>query len=293
MKVETAKAELPADLAASLGFAGVSEALRGKHDQLVAFFFAIPPWPWWAWARRPLWLERALYAADAPVAAQEDPGRHLPARRRRRPEHRGAARREGLLRPAPHHRDSPPRERRPARRLPPSISTASSACTPRSRRSSRSSTSGTWRSWTPPARPTRRARTSTRRTTWNPARPGFKATARRLDEPRAAQGPRARPSPVRAVALGPALPRAMRGANAGRRAADHRRLPGARRRCRASSSRRCTPTPATRCCAAAGRETFEAVAMLQAIQKQPYTPARRRRVSARPLRRQPASRSRS
>ena len=44
---------------------------------------------------------------------------------------------------------------------------------------------------------------------------------------------------------------------------------------------------------AAGRETFEAVAMLQAIQRQPYTPGRRRRLSARPPRRRACSRSRS
>ena len=59
----------------------------------------------------PLWLERALYAADAPGAAQENPGRHLPARRRRRVERRGAARREGLLRSASHHRHSAAHQR--------------------------------------------------------------------------------------------------------------------------------------------------------------------------------------
>ena len=40
---------------------------------------------------------------------------------------------------------------------------------------------------------------------------------------------------------------------------------------------------------APARETFEAVTLLQSIQKQPYTPAGRRRISARPLRRQPAA----
>ena len=52
-----------------------------------------------------------------------------------------------------------------------SISTASSVCIRGSRRSSRSTTPASWRSSTPAARPTARARTSTRRTTWRRPRP--------------------------------------------------------------------------------------------------------------------------
>ena len=103
------------------------------NDAIVAYFssqFGI--WRWWEWVPRRCGLKRALYAADAPSAAQEDPGGHLPARRRRRTERRGAARREGLLRPAPDHRGPAAFQRRTAR-TPPSTWMASSACIPRSR----------------------------------------------------------------------------------------------------------------------------------------------------------------
>ena len=64
-------------------------------------------------------------------------------------------------------RDSEARTRRTAR----SISTASSACTRAWRRSSRASRTAISRSCTRADRPTTRARTSTRRTTWRAARP--------------------------------------------------------------------------------------------------------------------------
>ena len=82
----------------------------------------------------PLWLPRALVRRRRALAAQEDPGGDFPARRGRRPERRGAARREGLLRPASDDRRfRGPSQRRSARTRR-SIWTASSDCIPRSRR---------------------------------------------------------------------------------------------------------------------------------------------------------------
>ena len=83
-------------------------------------------------------------------------------------------------------------------------------------------------------------------------------------------------SPVRAVSLGPVLPRAMRGQCAGGGDADHRGLPGARTRRPRSSSSRCIRTSKDPLIQAAGRETFEAVAMLQSHP----APARTRRPPA-------------
>ena len=115
----------------------------------------------------PVWLSRALYAADAtsqrkkvlvaifqrgavdglnvvvPLGEKRyyelRPTIAIPRRRRRRIGHRSGR----LLRPAPVAR------------------AAEADLTMRSN----------WRSWKRSARPIRRARTSTRRTTWNPARP--------------------------------------------------------------------------------------------------------------------------
>ena len=71
---------------------------------------------------------------------------------------------------------------------------------------------------------------------------------RRLDEPRAAaQTPAAPVSPVRAVAMGSVLPRAMRGAESRGRHTEPERLPGAQCRRGRALSRRCTPTARTRC----------------------------------------------
>ena len=66
---------------------------------------------------------------------------------------------------------------------------------------------GIWPSCTRPDRPIPRARTSTRRITWSRARPGSKATERRMAQSRRCI-PCPRPtirSAFRAVALGPAL----------------------------------------------------------------------------------------
>ncbi len=92
-----------------------------------------------------------------------------------------------------------------------SISTASSACTRGSRRSSRSTTPGSSRSCTRAGRPTPRARTSTRRTTWRSATPGVKSTPdgwlnRYLHAREHEQA-----TPFRAVALAPQLPRSLQG----------------------------------------------------------------------------------
>jgi uncharacterized protein (DUF1501 family) len=81
-----------------------------------------------------------------------------------------------------------------------------------------------------------------------------------------------RMSPVRAVALGPVLPRALRGPNP---AVAVQSLAGFQVRDRAAARAfedlyTVSPDPVLR---ATGRETFEAVSLLQSIQKQPYEPA--------------------
>jgi uncharacterized protein (DUF1501 family) len=79
-------------------------------------------------------------------------------------------------------------------------------------------------------------------------------------------------SPVRAVSLGPVLPRAMRGAQP----AIAMQSIGAFQVRNAAAAKQfeemytATRDPGLQ---AAGRETFEAVSMLQSIQKQPYSPA--------------------
>src|SRR5262249_1414832 len=123
----------------------------------------------------PIWLQRALYA-DTPGAREKILVAIF---------QRGAA--DGLnvvvphgekayyqLRPTiaiPRPTDDPPK-RTPPRSgpRPPSISMASSGFPLRSPRPSRSTIRSISPSSTPPARPTPRARTSTRRTTWSPAR---------------------------------------------------------------------------------------------------------------------------
>ena len=226
-----------------------------------------------------------------PGAAQEDPGRDLPARRGRRSQRRGAARREGLLRSAAHHRHSAS-DQRAGKPTPRSISTASSACIRRSRRSSRSATSSTSRSSMPSGSPDPTRSHFDAQDYMESGTPGLKATQDGWMN-RALPQAAGKVSPVRAVSLGPVLPRAMRGAI--------RR----RSRCRPSKASRCatrkrrkqfeqmytdTKDPLLQ---AAGRETFEAVAMLQSIQKPAVHAGRRRRLSARTLRRRACSRSRN
>ena len=115
----------------------------------------------------PAFLQRAVAATPMPNKKKLIVA--LPARRRRRLEHRRAVRRRELLPHSPDHRDSAAAATAPKARR--SISTASSACIRASRRSGRSSTTGNWPSFTPPDRPTRRARISTPRISWSPARP--------------------------------------------------------------------------------------------------------------------------
>ena len=79
-------------------------------------------------------------------------------------------------------------------------------------------------------------------------------------------------SPLRAVSLGAVLPRSMAGANP---AVAIQSVGGFQVRDEAAAKQfeemyRSSRDPMLR---AAGRETFEAVAMLQAVQKQPYTPS--------------------
>ena len=95
-------------------FAGFSTKVSGnKEAKQCRFpdvsFFEIPPSPWWESDRSPLWLQRAAFAESDRRPAQKNPRRHLPARRRRRPQHRSSARRTALLRPSPHHRRAAPR----------------------------------------------------------------------------------------------------------------------------------------------------------------------------------------
>ena len=130
--------------------------------------------------------------------------RHLSARRRRWTEHRCPSRRAAVLRDAAQHQHSAQVGDRSRRILRP----ASVA----RRRFSRSGSRGISRSCTPPDRPTRRARTSTRRISWKPARPASKLTEdgwlnRSLHNlPSTPQN-----SPFRAIALGPSLPRILSG----------------------------------------------------------------------------------
>ena len=100
---------------------------------------------------------------------------------------------------------------------------------------------------------------------------GSEGHQRRLDEPRAAAPGPGKVSPVRALALGAVLPRSLRGHNpalALQSLNDFQiRAAGA-----SKASNRCTaaPDPTLH---ATGQETFEAMSMLQSIQKQSYTPA--------------------
>src|ERR1700682_1457984 len=101
--------------------------------------------------------------------------------------------------------------------------------------------------------------------------PGFKATADGWMN-RALPRQTGKISPLRALSLGPVLPRSMRGGNpalALDRIGDFqvRNAPAAKTFEQLYLE---TKDPALQ---AAGRETFEAVSMLQAIQRQPYTPA--------------------
>jgi uncharacterized protein (DUF1501 family) len=101
--------------------------------------------------------------------------------------------------------------------------------------------------------------------------PGLKATASGWMN-RALPRIEGKPSPVRAVSLGPVLPRAMRGPEP----AIAMQSVGAFQVRDAAAAKQfeemymAAKDPGLQ---AAGRETFEAVSMLQSIQKQPYVPA--------------------
>jgi len=81
-----------------------------------------------------------------------------------------------------------------------------------------------------------------------------------------------RPSPVRALALGPTLPRSMAGPNAAVALANIGSFQ-VRDAAAAKQFQRMYEQDGDPRLRAAGRETFEAIAMLDAIQKQPYVPA--------------------
>ncbi|MEO8591682.1 MAG: DUF1501 domain-containing protein [Candidatus Solibacter sp.] len=81
-----------------------------------------------------------------------------------------------------------------------------------------------------------------------------------------------KPSPLRAVSLGPVLPRAMRGTlpAIAMQTIDSFQLRNAQASMEFEQRYAASKDPLLQ---AAGKETFEAVAMLQAIQKRPYQPA--------------------
>jgi uncharacterized protein (DUF1501 family) len=101
--------------------------------------------------------------------------------------------------------------------------------------------------------------------------PGWKATSdgwlnRALAQQRGA------PSPLRAMAMGPTLPRALRGTAS---AIAIESLPGFQVRNEGASQvfESMNAAAPDRLLASAGRETFEAVALLKSFEKQGYTPA--------------------
>ncbi|HVN05660.1 MAG TPA: DUF1501 domain-containing protein [Bryobacteraceae bacterium] len=101
--------------------------------------------------------------------------------------------------------------------------------------------------------------------------PGVKATADGWMN--RAEGAAAGPvSPVRAVAMGPVLPRAMRGPRPAVAIANLRDFQ-VRNTTAAAAFEMLYTDSADPLLAAAGRETFEAVSLLRAVQKQPYVPA--------------------
>ena len=161
------------------------------------------------WARcRRSWL-RGAPRPPRPAGAQ-DAGRHLPARRRRRPQHGRAVRRRLLLRARADHRDPAARPR--ARRRP-STSTGSSVSTPRARRSCRCGRSGASPSCTPAARPTRTRSHFDAQDYMETGDARREEHAGRLARTRAARPARPpAPSSFRAVAIGPrAAPRSCAG----------------------------------------------------------------------------------
>ena len=149
----------------------------------------------------PAFLHRAAFGAEN--SQEQAPGRNLPARRRRRAEHRGAPRRAALLRDAAHHQHSAQVGPRPGRlfRAAPSLSAFQPLWS-----------SGIWRSCMPQDRPThalalrcagfhgiRHARHEGHRDGW---------LNRALHDLRPAEE-----SAFRAIALGPSLPRILTAPN--------------------------------------------------------------------------------
>ena len=101
--------------------------------------------------------------------------------------------------------------------------------------------------------------------------PGLKATDSGWMN-RALPRQEGKPSPVRAVSLGPVLPRAMRGEEPAiaMQSIGNFQVRNAAAAKEFEQMYTAAKNPGL---AAAGRETFEAVAMLQSIQRQPYAPA--------------------
>ncbi len=149
------------------GFSSVSSSKLVARScclcQLVASFLRNSALAVVGTAAVPSFLTRAAFGATENGDSPQAPGRDLPARRGRWTQHRRPSRRAAVLRHASQHQHSQEIGR--------SISMASSACIRRSRRFSRCGSSVISPSFMPRARPTPRARTSTPRTSWKPARP--------------------------------------------------------------------------------------------------------------------------
>ena len=129
----------------------------------------------------------------------------------------------------------------------------------------------TWPSYTQPDLPIRPDRTSTRRTTWSPAPPGRKATADGWLNRALPAAPGGRISPVRAVSLGTELARSLRGHNDAL-AVDNLNDFQVRDPQGASTFESMYAKASDKVLNATGRETFEAMKMMQSIRKQRYTP---------------------
>jgi len=101
--------------------------------------------------------------------------------------------------------------------------------------------------------------------------PGLKATGDGWLN-RALPASAGKPSPVRAVSLGPALPRALRGSNSAL-AVENLNTFAVRDRAAAEALQSMYANSADKLLGGTARETFEAVALLQSLQKTPYEPS--------------------
>ena len=270
-KIPGVKVERAAAWRYRAGFAGVSE--RGSSMTATRrFFLRDSALAMVGVGAAPLWLERALYAADAPAPRKKILVAIF---------QRGAA--DGLNVVVPHG-EKAYYDLRPTIAIPrPTATRQASRRRHRSRRLLRTASlaRAAQAAVRPAASGDRRCGRFARPDALALRRAGLhgighaRAARRRSDGwmNRALPKAAGKASPVRAVSLGPALPRAMRGSNPAVAMQTIERLPGARRGGRAAVRAACTRRPKDPMMQAAGKETFEAVAMLQSIQRRTYTPA--------------------